>query len=57
MLILLSVYPQFEPEVEEEKPEKTEPEAMPENIVAVEPEPSEPVIKDTADSSTMKYFT
>ena len=45
-----------EPEVEEEKPEKTEPEAMPENIVAVEPEPSEPVIKDTADSSTMKYF-
>ena len=29
---------------------------MPENIVAVEPEPSEPVIKDTADSSTMKYF-
>ena len=31
-----------EPEVEEEKPEKTEPEAMPENIVAVEPEPSEP---------------
>ena len=45
-----------EPEVEEEKPEKTEPEAMPENIVAVEPAPSEPVIKDTADSSTMKYF-
>lgn len=29
---------------------------MPENIVAVEPEPSEPVIKDMADSSTMKYF-
>ena len=45
-----------EPAVEEEKPEKTEPEAMPENIVAVEPEPSEPVIKDMADSSTMKYF-
>lgn len=44
------------PEVEEEKPEKTESEAMPENIVAAEPEPSEPVVKDTADSSTMKYF-
>lgn len=45
-----------EPEVEEEKPERTEPEAMSENIVAVEPEPSEPVIKNAADSSTLKYF-
>ena len=45
-----------ESEVEEEKPEKTEPEAIPENIAATELKPSEAVVKDMADSSTMKYF-
>lgn len=45
-----------EPEVEEEKPEELEPVAIPENIVATEPEPSEPAVKNTADASTMKYF-
>ena len=45
-----------ESEVEEEKPEKTEPEAIPENIAAAELKPSEAVVKDMADSPTMKYF-
>ena len=45
-----------EPEVEEEKPEEPEPIVMPENMITTGAEPSEPMAKDTTDSSTMKYF-